>query len=357
MMEITRKNYESYFVDYLEGKLDEKLVDQFLEFLQENPDLKAELKLFESASVAPEDAIFSKKDELYKEKYDLEDEFNSAAVARIEENITPKEKREFDAYLSKHPEKEEDLRLFSHTILQADEQIHFAHKNKLYKKPGRAVALFWAGRVAAVLILALAIFSLVNRNEETVAPANQMASVQEKVAKKEETPKEKQIPEPAKAEEVTANTEAEKDAPVKKIVVKPETKQVTPEKKENKSIREKHGGRLEEKEAIAERIPLEIPKQMRTLTASIDVHPLNADLGIMTLVYPPVETDDEHLLADNLKGKISLSKITKAGLNIVTSISNERFTYETNNEGKVTEYNYESKLLAFSIPSSKPDKE
>jgi len=77
----------------------------------------------------------------------------------------------------------------------------------------------------------------------------------------------------------------------------------------------------------------------------------------MTLVYPPVETDDEHLLADNLKGKISLSKITKAGLNIVTSISNERFTYETNNEGKVTEYNYESKLLAFSIPSSKPDKE
>ena len=356
-MEITRKNYEAYFVDYLEGNLDEHMVDRFLEFLQENPDLKAELKLFESASIVPENTTFSKKDKLYKEKYDLEDEFNSAAVSRIEGNSNPKEKREFDAYLSKHPEKKEEVRLFSQTVLKADETIRFPYKTKLYKKPGRKIVLLWAGRVAAVLILALAIFNLMNRNNNPSIPDNQVAQVEEKVAQKEESSNGKSTPETSNAEETTASVQAAKEAPVKKIVVKPEKKQVIPEKKEIKSIRENHRGRLEEKEVMTERIPVEIPDKIRTITASIDVRAPHANLGMMTLVYPPMETDDERLLADNIKEKINLQKITKAGLNLVTSISNERFTYETNNEGKVTEYNYESRLLAFSIPTSKPDKE
>jgi len=356
-MEITRKNYEAYFVDYLEGNLDEHMVDRFLEFLLKNPDLKAELKLFESASIVPENTTFSKKDKLYKEKFDIEDAFNSAAVSRIEGNSNPKEKREFDAYLSSHPEKKKEVQLFSQTVLKADETIRFTHKKKLYKNPGRKIALFWAGRVAAVLILALAIFNLMNRNNNPAIPDNQVAQVEEKVAQKEESPKGKSSPETLNAEETTASTQAAKDAPVKKIVVKPEKKQVIPESKETRSIRENHRGRLEEKEVITERIPVEIPEKIRTITASIDVRAPHADLGMMTLFYPPVEKDDERLLADNIKGKINLKKITKAGLNLVTSISNERFSYETNNEGKVTEYNYESRLLAFSIPSSKPDKE
>lgn len=356
-MEITRKNYEAYFVDYLEGKLDEKLVDQFLEFLEQNPDLKEELKLFESGTVVPEDTTFTKKNKLYKEKYDLEDAFNSAAIARLEGDIGSKEKREFDAYLSKHPDKQNDVRLFSKTILKADEKITFVHKNRLYRKPGRKVVLFWAGRVAAVLILALAIFGLMERNNKPLAPDNQVARVEEKAAPKNETSAKNQPPETSPAaEEATASTQAAKDAPVKKSVIKPAPKKIVPEKKETKSIRENHRGRLPDKELVAEREPIEVPGQLQTLTASMEVPQPHANLGIMTLVYPPLE-EEEHLLADNLKGKISLQKITKAGLNLVNSISNDRFTYETNDEGKVTEYNYESRLLAFSIPSSKPDEE
>ena len=84
------------------------------------------------------------------------------------------------------------------------------------------------------------------------------------------------------------------------------------------------------------------------------MHAPRAELGVMTLVYPEYEIDDERLLTDNLRGKISLQKITRAGLNLVTSLSNERFTYETDEEGKVTEYNYDSRLLAFTIPSAHP---
>ncbi|MBC8005772.1 MAG: hypothetical protein H7X84_09885, partial [Verrucomicrobia bacterium] len=45
---ITRDNYEAFFLDYLEGNLEETLIDQFLDFLEKNPDLKEELHLFEN---------------------------------------------------------------------------------------------------------------------------------------------------------------------------------------------------------------------------------------------------------------------------------------------------------------------
>ena len=50
------------FIDYLEGNLDELLVDDFIEFLQNNPDLKKELSLFESISIEPGNISFDKKD-------------------------------------------------------------------------------------------------------------------------------------------------------------------------------------------------------------------------------------------------------------------------------------------------------
>ncbi len=71
---------------------------------------------------------------------------------------------------------------------------------------------------------------------------------------------------------------------------------------------------------------------------------------------PVVNTDDERFLADVVKektglNKLSFNKIAKAGLNLVSSISKDKLTYETNETGKVTEINYDSRLLAFSIPT------
>ena len=93
-MKINRNNYEAFFIDYLEGNLDEKLVDDFIEFLQQNGDLKEELSLFETVSIGQEEMTFSKKELLLKEKYDIESEFNQAAVARLEGDISEFEKQD-----------------------------------------------------------------------------------------------------------------------------------------------------------------------------------------------------------------------------------------------------------------------
>ena len=361
-MKITRQNYEAYFIDYLEGSLDEKLVDQFIEFLQENPDLKKELSLFESVSAVPENTTFSKKDKLYKNKFDIETEFNEAAVANLEGDITTKEKREFENYLSSHPEKQNDLKLFSKTLLKADNRITFTNKSKLYKKPKGRVVLFWAGRVAAVLILAFAIFSLLDKNVNPVNNENRVAEVKE--TKQPEIPQEKTVREFVQ-EEVQKNEAKEKLAtkettPVQKKEI------VAPKQKSPKNIQKKKAEPVQEEKVVPLREPIENLAVIQPILASIDAPQPAVALAPTKLKYieiiieEPLPADDERLLADVVKektgiDKLSINKIKKAGLNLVSGFTKDNLSYETNANGKITEINYDSRLLAFSIPTHKEE--
>ncbi|MEZ4798842.1 MAG: hypothetical protein R2809_03495 [Flavobacteriales bacterium] len=65
-MMITRENYEAYFLDYLEGNLDESLLPQFHRFLDENPDLKVELEMVSDFQLPAPTLTFNRKLMLYK---------------------------------------------------------------------------------------------------------------------------------------------------------------------------------------------------------------------------------------------------------------------------------------------------
>jgi len=160
-MKINRNNYEAFFIDYLEGNFDEKLVDDFIEFLQQNPDLKEELSLFQTVSIGQEEITFSKKELLLKEKYDIDSEFNQAAIARLEGDISTSEKTEFEKYLSIHPDKQKEAELFNKTKLQPDKSLVFSKKKKLFRYSAGRTVLLWTSRVAAILIVALTVYILI----------------------------------------------------------------------------------------------------------------------------------------------------------------------------------------------------
>ena len=69
-MKITRDNYESFFIDFIEGNLPENMIDQFLDFLNQNPDLKEELHLFEEVNLPEELVVFQEKKQLHKSAAD-----------------------------------------------------------------------------------------------------------------------------------------------------------------------------------------------------------------------------------------------------------------------------------------------
>ncbi len=348
-MEISRNNYEAYFIDYLEGNLDERLVDSFIEFLQKNPDLKQELALYEPVAAMPETITFNKKNILKKEKYDSEKIFNQAAISSLEGDISKNEKQEFEKYLAHHHEKQKQVALFSKTILQADESVTFNKKNTLYKKAIGKTILLWTGRVAALLILAIAFFSLFEKPTPEVILENQLASIENKAEKKVMVVDEKRNAVdklPISDNNKTTNVTTQ---PAKEIALSRE-----------KVIENSHQttkNTLETTDLIVARLPAKIQEEIKTISASINIQKTEATLGTMYLIFPENYYDEEWLLANKMKEKLNINKITKAGLNLFTSISNERFTYQTDKNGKVTEYNYDSRLLAFSIPCKKAETE
>jgi len=355
---INRENYETYFIDYLEGNLDELLVNDFIEFLQNNPDLKEELSKFEAVAIEPEEISFTNKNNLFKEKLDSEKEFNKTAIADLEGDISESDKIELETYLEKHPAKKREILLFSRTKLQPDPSVHFNNKNKLYRQTLGKRILLWTGRVAAVLILAFAFYMLFDQPTDEIVPTNEVAVLEDKKVKKEDVP--------AEIKKVPVETENDKKdtKKIKKTTTKPAIKKVTPKQKSKSSLRESTKGRVTHEDLVLNRIPQTLPPELNAITASLDIQPVSAELGDMYIIIPEGYEiyDEERLLVDVVKEKTGLDKfrlntITKAGLNLVSSISKDRFIYKTDDEGNITEYKYDSKLLAFSIPSKNTNPE
>ena len=342
-MKITRDNYEAYFLDYLEGNLDENLVDDFLKFLQENPDLKEELSLMDFAPLEPINTFFSKKEKLYKEKYDDEKEFNLAAIALIEGDISKSEKAQFDAYLLNHPEKQKEVQQFQQTKLQPDETVVFAHKNKLYRRSlGKAIFL-WSSRAAAVLVVALAIYFYIDQSGEDIINKSRLAVVENQEGGR--TP---------------ATAEAEDIEPIIEIKAIPAGQENEVKPKAIPTLREpfqKNTGY----ENIAEiRTPIETPPKLYSRPAALHAATKQPEvkLAAMTITLPDdyQVIEEERYLVDIVKEKtglnhLSVNKVAKAGLKLVSNFTKDNFNFETNQEGEITELNYDSRLLAFSIPT------
>ncbi|MBT3385037.1 MAG: hypothetical protein HN778_01525 [Prolixibacteraceae bacterium] len=348
-MKINKNNYEAYFIDYLEGKLDEKLVDDFIEFLQQNPELKEELSLFESISIEPENVLFNKKETLHKQKLDSEAEFNKAAIANLEGDISQTEKTEFESYINEHPEKKRDVSLYAKTKLHPDEAILFNKKKKLYHYSVGKTIFLWSGRVAAVLVLAFAFFTFFDKPVTQIIPDNKIALLEDKTNKKEVNSAAKKLPSEIKKSDTKK---------LQKNNSKPKSEKIKPQAKPKKSVRESTQGRLNHEDLALNRIPLEIPAELKRITASLNTQLPTASLATIKRYNTGIEQNiyEERLLANIVKEKTGIdkfqfNKITKAGLNLVSSISKDKFKYETNEDGKVSEYKYDSRLLAFSIPS------
>jgi len=134
-MEITRLNYEIYFLDYLEGKFDLSNISDLMIFLKENPDLADELRQFENITIHSNEIIFNEKNVLKKPAKEIslinENNFEEFCIAELEGDLSLNDKLIFNKFLIENPSKKKVFEFYLNTMLRPDKKIFFKEKSKL----------------------------------------------------------------------------------------------------------------------------------------------------------------------------------------------------------------------------------
>lgn len=345
-MMITRDNYEPFFLDYLEGNLDENMIDQFLDFLEKNPDLKEELHLFENIHLPEEQVVYTGKEHLYKSVQEEKSAFEIKSVAYMEGDLKDEERKSFEAYLANHPELQKEYNLFAKTRLVADTGIKYPAKQKLYRKPGTTIVMNWVARAAAVVVVLWGIGSLLKTEDQTTSPSStqQIATVKPALV----NPVKKSEP-AIKIQETEIEEKLASKINSKPLVIRKQTK-VSPEEKPitDTTYPERDLANLEEIVPILAQLEAEPVEGQLAVSHSINTEKINDPPNIMTI---------EEFLANRAKkvgneGLLSVQRIFRTGLTVASEISGNRIDYKVKN-GKISSIGFESKLMAFSIPLQK----
>jgi len=342
-MKITRDNYESFFIDYIESNLSESIIDEFLDFLNQNPDLKEELHLFEEVNLPEEHVVFQEKKQLHKSAAAENQNLENTVVAYLEGDLDADENKAFETYIAAHPELKKEYDLFAKTRLTPDSGITYPEKRKLYRKSGTTIAVSWIARAAAALVLVWGINSVIQMQN---APEPQKSNPE----LAETNPKPASVVNKVDSKKTFTETAVPmKNKPSKARVIQPKIKI---EKEESLPV----NSNLNDRNMTAMALITPVLPQLdheSTETQLAFAHPVNK----MKINDSKNVMSVEEFLADRAKkvgkeGLFSAQRIARLGLNLASEISGERIGYQMK-DGKIASVDFESKLMAFSIPLEK----
>lgn len=150
-------NYESYYLDYLEGNLSDSERIALEEFLDAHPELRLEDEELIILDDAPE-LLSSLEKELLKKEEDRvisAENLDYFAIGKVENVLSTNENTQLNTYLSKHPEAQKTIRDYEATRLEAH-AVPYDGKEELKHKEIAFVSwrlLAAVTSAAAILIL------------------------------------------------------------------------------------------------------------------------------------------------------------------------------------------------------------
>jgi hypothetical protein len=180
-MNITRLNYEEYFLLYVDQELNAAERRAVEEFVQANPDLRDELDLLQQSVLRPDRKInFPDKAALMKSSAPLnpvtENNFEEYFILYGDNELNNEEKDWVEQFVYRHPQHQATFELIQAARLEPDTSISFPNKQSLYRKEKdeRVIVMRWwriAVAAAVLLFLGGASWYFVSNNQKPTEPA------------------------------------------------------------------------------------------------------------------------------------------------------------------------------------------
>jgi hypothetical protein len=162
-VEITRDNYEAYFVMYVDDELNATERMAVEQFIQQNPDLEEELVMLQQSVLRPDAGIvFDHKENLFR--HTTTDGINESNCEEYfilygDDELTNEEKDKVEQFVYKHPQYQANFELIQQVKLVPDNALTFPDKSDLYRSEEddtRVIAFpWWRFTAAAIAILTL----------------------------------------------------------------------------------------------------------------------------------------------------------------------------------------------------------
>ncbi len=158
-MNITRHNYEEYFMLYIDNELNAAGRAAVEGFVQENPDLAAELEALRDTQFLPDESV------VFTAKHDLLRSGNPVTAANHEDyfisygddELSLQEKEQVEQFVYDNPAFQQEFELLQLARLSPDPNLRFPDKQSLYRseKDERVVIIRWWRYAAAAAVILL----------------------------------------------------------------------------------------------------------------------------------------------------------------------------------------------------------
>lgn len=342
MGKIDRSNYEVYFIDYIDGNLAADRIDDFLEFLKQNPDLKDELQLAAQDPLRlPDETIsYRGKDSLLKNELTGSSAFDYRAIAWMEGDLTGEEKAGFEKELQDDLQKQNAFNLIKCLRLRPQPAISFPGKSSLLKNRSRGF-LIWPARIAAILALGLLTWAIIPGVRQQPVSKHTPAISENKEpghALQEPVPAPEKIQRPKKTTPSLLPVKSKASAPVN-----------TPQQ----AVRTDVTSHPHETEIMAALEPIEATPVVSDPAMAIKLKAAAGEPHEKPEYTRLTDYLAQKLLAVPEGGELSLAGLASAGLQMAEQVSGNRLNVEKSDEGKIAEISLNTRLIGFSIPIKK----
>lgn len=158
---INIENYEVYYLDYLEGKLNEVQIVAFLDFLEQHPELKlASEDLIRLPKIEQEKLELTLKNSL---KLNLSSEIitpetvESFMIASLEKQLSKQQEETLKAFIKKNPSYQTDFEWYQKSVLPV-ESIIYPTKSSLKRGGGLMIPFYYKALAIAASLIFLFLF-------------------------------------------------------------------------------------------------------------------------------------------------------------------------------------------------------